>query len=196
MTANHIVIIQGHPDPGANRFCHALAKAYIEGAKSSGYCVKIIDIAQIEFPILRTQVDFDQGEVTETIKQAQQLIQWTQHLVIIYPLWLGTMPAYLKAFLEQIFRPGFAANKSAGKKPWEKLLTGKTAHIVITMGMPAFIYRWYFLAHSLKSLERNILGFCGIKTTRETLVGRMESMDDQKRKQWLVKMGLMGRKGL
>ena len=105
------------------------------------------------------------------------------------------MPAYLKAFLEQVFRPGFAAIKSKGGEPWQKLLTGKTAHIVITMGMPTFIYRWYFLAHSLKSLERNILGFCGIKPTHETLIGMIESIDDNKRKQWLDKMERLGRAG-
>jgi hypothetical protein len=27
------------------------------------------------------------------------------------------------------------------------------------MGMPAAVYRWFYRAHSLKSLERNILGF-------------------------------------
>lgn len=195
MAAKPIVIIQGHPDPAGNHFCHALAKAYIKGATSSEHNVEIIDIAQIEFPMLRTQADFDHGEAPEAIKPAQRFIQSAEHLVIIYPLWLGTMPAYLKAFLEQVFRPGFAATKATGGKPWKKLLTGKTAHIVITMGMPTFIYRWYFLAHSLKSLERNILGFCGIKPTRETLIGMIESIDDKKRKQWLDKMELLGRAG-
>lgn len=28
------------------------------------------------------------------------------------------------------------------------------ARIVISMGMPAFVYRWYFRAHGLKSLRR------------------------------------------
>ena len=195
MASKNIVIVQGHPDPAGNRFCHALAKAYSTGAQASGHSVKLIDIAQIEFPMLRTQTDFDQGEAPEVIKQAQHAIQAAQHLVIIYPLWLGSMPAYLKAFLEQVFRPGFAAVKTADGKPWKQLLSGKTAHIVITMGMPAFIYRWYYLAHSLKSLERNILGFCGIKPTQETLIGLVESIDDNKRQQWLDKMELMGRAG-
>ena len=195
MTAKQIVIIQGHPNPEGNRFCHALAKAYYKGAETSGHQVEIIDIAQVEFPILRTQEDFDHGKGPIVIRQAQDSIRKAQHLVIIYPLWLGSMPAYLKAFLEQVFRPGFAATKSTGGKPWKQLLTGKTAHIVITMGMPALVYRWYFLAHSLKSLERNILGFCGIKTTQETLIGRVESIDDNDRKQWLDKMERMGREG-
>jgi putative NADPH-quinone reductase len=195
METKHIVIVQGHPNPEGNRFCHALAASYLKGAEASGHGIKIIDVAKIEFPLLRTQEDFDHGPVPVSIKQAQDLIQSAQHLVIIYPLWLGSMPAYLKAFFEQVFRPGFAAIKAAGGKPWKQLLLGKTAHIVITMGMPAWVYRWYFLAHSLKSLERNILGFCGIKTTQETLIGMVESIDDSKRKQWLDSMERMGRAG-
>ena len=70
----------------------------------------------------------------------------------------------LKAFLEQALRPGFAFDESS-RMP-RKLLKGRSARIVVTMGMPAFVYRWYFGAHGLRSLERNILGFCGIRPIR------------------------------
>jgi putative NADPH-quinone reductase len=133
MAAKHIVIIQGHPDPEGNCFCHALAKAYLRGAESSGHHIKLIDISQIDFPILRTQSDYTEGEAPESIKQVQPIVQSAQHLAIFYPLWLGTMPAYLKAFLEQLFRPGFAAIKTAGEKSWERQVSEKTAHIFVTM---------------------------------------------------------------
>jgi putative NADPH-quinone reductase len=196
MEAKRIVIIQGHPDPEGNRFCHALANAYFKGAESSGHIINVIEIAQIEFPLIRTQADFVQGEAPEVIKQAQHLIQLAQHLVIIYPLWLGTMPAYLKAFLEQVFRPIFSAIKTSGEKPWERLVSEKTAHIVVTMGMPDVIYSSYFLAHGMKSPEANILAFSGINTIHETLIGSVESIDDAERNQWLGKMELTGRAGL
>lgn len=51
------------------------------------------------------------------------------------------MPALLKAFFEQTFRYGFALGKE--ERIPEGLLKGKSARIVVTMGMPAFIYRWY-----------------------------------------------------
>mgnify|MGYP001464062379 CR=1 FL=1 len=196
MSAKDIVIIQGHPDPEGNRFCHALAKAYLKGTESKGHKVKMIDIAQIEFPMLRSQADFMQGEVPKEIKQAQGLIQSAEHLLIIYPLWLGTMPAYLKAFLEQVFRPGFGANKTNGEKPWERQINEKTAHIVITMGISEIIYRSYFLGHGVKSVEGNILAFFGINTIQETLIGGVESIGDAQRQQWLAKMELTGRAGL
>jgi putative NADPH-quinone reductase len=105
------------------------------------------------------------------------------------------MPAILKAFFEQVLRPGFAfANPDTGKM-WQKLLTGKSARIVVTMGMPAFFYRWYFGAHGLKNLKRNILGFCGIHPIKESLIGLIEATDDSNRKNWLNKMHALGREG-
>lgn len=196
MANKDIVIILGHPDPEGNRFCHALANAYFKGAESSGHNIKLIDIAQIDFPIMRTQADFVQGETPEAIKQVQQIIQSALHLVIIYPIWLGTMPAYLKAFLEQVFRPGFTAIKTTGEKPWERLVSEKTAHIVVTMGMSEIIYRSYFPAHGSKSVEGNILAFFGINTVHETLIGKVESIGDTEREQWLDKMELAGRAGV
>ena len=169
MANKHIVIIQGHPDPDSNRFCRSLGNAYFEGAKLKGHTVKTIDIAQIKFPILRTQAEFMHGDVPKSIQRAQQLIQSTQHLFIIYPLWLGTMPAYLKAFMEQVFRPSFAVNKSSAETPWERQISEKTAHIAITMGMPDMIYRAYFPAQGIKSVEGSILAFSGIKTIQQTL---------------------------
>ena len=109
-----------------------------------------------------------------------------------YPLWLGTMPALLKALLEQVFRPGFAIDQA--KYGWKKRLRGKSARIVVTMGMPAFIYRWYFRAHSLKNLERNILAFSGIGPINATLIGMVEGAS-AKREKWIAHMRKLGRKG-
>jgi putative NADPH-quinone reductase len=104
------------------------------------------------------------------LQPCQEAIGRADHLVMIYPLWLGTMPALMKAFLEQVFRPGFAFKMAKPGKMWTKRHRGKTARIIVTMGMPAPVYRWYLGAHSLKSLERNILGFSGIGPNQGELV--------------------------
>lgn len=39
MNSGRIAIIQGHPDAGVKHFCHALAEAYADGARQSGYQV-------------------------------------------------------------------------------------------------------------------------------------------------------------
>lgn len=189
---SRIAIIQGHPDASQPHFGHALALTYTQGATAAGHEVRAVDIARLDFPLLRSKQDWEQGETPATLRAAQEIIAWADHLVIVYPLWLGGMPAILKGFLEQIARPGFAFGP-AGKNPLgQQLLKGKSARIVVTMGMPALLYRWYFRAHSLKSLERNILGFVGIAPIRSTVIGLVESSHQSRRDKWLGKLRELG----
>jgi putative NADPH-quinone reductase len=191
----HIAIIQGHPDARGGRFGHALAASYKRGAEEAGHEVKIMEVATLEFSWLHRKEEWEHEEPADSIREAQAVVHWAQHIVIFYPLWLGSMPAVLKAFLEQLLRPGFAIAQPAAGRMWKKLLVGKSARIVVTMGMPAWLYRWYFGAHSLKSLERNILGFCGIGPIRESVIGLVESADNSKREKWLKKLHALGREG-
>ncbi len=193
--AKRITIIQGNPDAQTRHFGHALADEYAKGAEDGGHEVRRIEIATLDFPLLRTKEEFEKGAVPDSIRRAQEAISWANHLVIFYPLWLGTTPALLQGFFEQVFRYGFAAVKSeAGLMP-KKLLKGRSARIVVTMGMPAFFYKWFFRAHSLKSLERNILGFSGIGPIKASLIGMVDGMSDKQRAGWLDTMRALGEQG-
>jgi putative NADPH-quinone reductase len=192
VTRKRITIIQGHPDDSTRHFGHALADEYAQGAQDGGHEVRRLEVAALSFPLLRTKEDFERGVPPASIKEAQEAIRWTQHLVILYPLWLGSMPALLKGFLEQVFRPGFAFEYQPGGAMPKKLLTGKSARLVVTMGMPAFVYRCVFFAHSLKSLKRNILGFTGIAPVKSTVIGSIEGMSDKQRADWLDRMRALG----
>src|SRR5688572_33315479 len=103
-----IAIIQGHPDPKGGHFGHALAHSYAQGGAEAGHEVRTLEIARIEFPLLHTRDDWENGALPESIRHAQETVAWADHLIILYPLWLGAMPALLKGFLEQVLRPGFA----------------------------------------------------------------------------------------
>lgn len=185
-----ILIILGHPDASAPHFLHALADAYAEAARQNGHDVRRLDVARLDFPLVRSQQDWQQGQPPEAIHEAQAAIARAEHLLILYPLWLGSMPALLKAFFEQTLRPGFAIDTSTGG--WKKLLKGRSARVVVTMGMPALVYRFVFGAHSLKSLERNILAFVGIGPVRESIIGLVEG-SAHRREKWLVRMRGLGR---
>ena len=193
--ASRILVIQGHPDLSVPHFGHALANAYALGAREGGHEVQVLDVAAFDFPLLRSKADWDGGALPPELLPAQQAIVWAQHLVLFFPLWLGGMPALVKGFLEQVARPGFALSKPAKGKLPKKLLAGRSARVVVTMGMPALVYRWYFRAHSLKALERNILGFVGIAPIRETLVGRVEGLQPAERQRWIDKLRVLGQRG-
>jgi putative NADPH-quinone reductase len=191
--SKRILIIQAHPDTSRQHLCHSLADSYAKGAESTGHTIRRVNVGELDFPLLRSPQDWEVGSVPASLKPAQEDIRWAQHIVFFFPLWLGDMPALLKAFLEQIARPGFAILREKGGSPWgSKGLTGRSARVVVTMGMPAIVYRWYFRAHSIKSLQRNILGFVGIAPVHETLIGLTGDMKAIDAAKWLGKLQRLG----
>lgn len=191
--SKRILLIQGHPDASGPHLCHALEEAYARGAVEAGHEPRRINVAALDFPLLRSQHEWENDPLPPALADAQEAIKWCEHMVLFFPLWLGDMPALLKGFLEQVARPGFAFSRE-GKNPLaNKGLTGRSARVVVTMGMPAMVYRWYFRAHSIKSLERNILGFVGISPVDETLIGMVGSTNADATGKWLAKLEKLGR---
>lgn len=196
MATRRILLIQGHPDMVTPHLCHALAASYAAGAHDAGHAVRSVNVAGLDFPLLRSQEAWEEGALPESLLQPQEDIRWAEHIVIFFPLWLGDMPALLKGFLEQVARPGFAFGRESGGTPFtRKNLKGRSARVVVTMGMPALVFRWYFRAHSVKSLERNILGFVGIAPVHETLIGMVGNFKPQDAEDWLAKLRRLGQKG-
>ena len=193
--SRHVLIVIGHPDPSPDRLCRALANAYRDGAEQAGNAVRLVDIAKLEFPLLRTVDEFEHGTLPETLKDAAEAIVWAQHIVFFFPLWLGTMPALLKAFLEQVMRPGtaFAYPDAGGVSLPKTLLKGRSARVVVTMGMPAFFYRLWYLGHGVAGMRRNILNFVGIGPVRETLFGLVAAASEAKRAKWIGQMRRLGK---
>jgi putative NADPH-quinone reductase len=186
-----ITLIQGHPDSEGGHFGNALADAYARGARAGGHELRPVEVAELSFPLLRSQREFEDGAPPDSIKAVQRTIAWSDHLVIIFPLWLGSMPALLKGFLEQAFRPAFVVHTEPDGRS-KRPLKGKSARVIVTMGMPALAYRWFFRAHGLKNLERNILSFVGIRPVRATLIGGIESLSPLRRSKWLQRIENLG----
>ena len=190
--AGRILIVQGHPDAGARHLCHVLAHAYAGGARAAGHAVETVEPALLDFPLLRSADEWQHGRVPEALAPAQQALARATHLVLVYPLWLGDMPALLKGFLEQVARPGFAIAADSRNPLKAGLLGGRSARVIVTMGMPAALYRWFYRAHSLRSLERNILGFAGIGPVRSTLVGGAAALTPQLVEAWSARLSRLG----
>jgi putative NADPH-quinone reductase len=191
--AKKIVVFDAHPDPDPARYVHALAQAYASGAREAGHEVRTIMLGRLDVPILRTREEWTGQPVPATVRPGQEAIAWADHIVFFYPLWHGDMPALLKAYLEHVMRPGFALAYGESRFP-EKLLKGRSARLVITMGMPALFYRTIMGAHSVRSFKRNILEMCGIDPVTSSLIGNVEG-SARHRKRWLEQMHAQGLDG-
>lgn len=187
-----ILVINGHPDGRPERFCAALADAYADGATAAGHQVRKRQLASVRFPMLTSREAFEKDLPPTDIKHVQDDITWAEHIVIVHPLWLGGPPALLKGMLEQVFRYGFALGKP-GSDQGMGLLGGRSARMIVTMGMPSPVYRLVFGAFGVRAIERGVLLISGIRPIRRTLVGNVEGMNERERLEMLEKVSNLGR---
>lgn len=185
-----ILVILGHSVSAS--FCGALAEAYIQGAKNAGNEVRYIALGDLKFdPILHQ--GYHQIQALEPdLQAAQQAITWAQHVVFVYPIWWGAMPALLKGFIDRTFLPSFAFKYKENSVNWEKLLSGRSAHLLVTMDSPPWYFRWVNHMPGHNQMKRTILEFSGIKPVTISSFGPIISSTKQKRDQWLAQVNAHG----
>lgn len=178
-----ILIINGHPNPSSFNF--GIAESYLKGAIASGAEVETITIAALNFnPNLqfgyqkRTELERDLLESWEKIKRAD-------HLVWIHPVWWGGLPAITKGFIDRLFLPGMAFQYRENSVWWDKLLKGKTAHIITTLDQPGWYYRFFYGRPSVNQLKKSTLEFCGVKPVKVSYIGIIKTATDFQREKWL-----------
>lgn len=186
-----IALINAHPD--AASFNSALAEAYTKGAAQSGAEIRTITIRELDFnPNLqfgyRKRMDLEPDLVT-----SWETVQWADHLVWLHPVWWGGLPAIAKGFIDRLFLPGLAFKYRENSVWWDKLLKGKTAHIITTMDQPGWYYRLVFGRPSINQLKKSTLEFCGVKPVKVTTIGIIKTADEQQRKKWLSKVYKLGK---
>jgi NAD(P)H dehydrogenase (quinone) len=192
-TMKKILIINAHPN--ADSFNFALFEAYKKGAIAAGAEVKEIIIKDLKF---NPNLQFGYQKRTELepdLLEAWDKIQWANHLVWIHPVWWGGLPAISKGFVDRLFLPGFAFKYKDNSVWWDKLLAGKTAHIITTLDQPSWYYRLAFGRPSVNQLKKSILEFCGVKPVKVTYVGPIRNSELSTRNKYLDKIELLG-KGL
>ncbi|MEL6863725.1 MAG: NAD(P)H-dependent oxidoreductase [Bacteroidota bacterium] len=186
-----ILIINGHPDKESFNF--ALSESYRKGVESSNAEIKAINIRDLEFNPNLQYGYRKRTELEPDLLKAQDWIKWSDHLVWIYPVWWGSVPAIMKGFIDRVFLPGFAFKKREGSVWWDQYLTGKTARIICTLDQPAWYYKWINSCPSHHAMKKLTMQFVGVKKVRITAIGPLRLSKDTFRTKWLKKVEQLGR---
>ncbi len=187
----NIAVILGNPYEES--LCHALGAAYIKGAEDAGAKVRTIDLSKITFNPNLKYGYHQRMDLEEDLIAAQETIRWADHLVIVYPIWWGTMPAILKGFFDRLFLPGFSYKPRPNSLLYDKLLKGKSARLIVTMDSPPLYYRLALRGAGHRIMKQGILQFCGVKPVRITEFGSVKASSEQTRNKWLAKANQLGR---
>ena len=186
-----ILIIDAHPNQES--FNNALTQAYLKGAKESKAEIKTIIIRELQF---NPNLAFGYQKISELepdLVQAQEKIKWADHLVWVHPVWWGGLPAIAKGFIDRVFLPGFGFKFREKSIWWDKLLKGRTAHIITTLDTPIIFYWLAFGRPSVNQLKISTLEFCGIKPVKVTYVGPIKNSTEAIRSKMLLKIEALGR---
>lgn len=185
-----ILIINGHPDKKSYNF--ALAASYKKGAVKSDAIIREIIIRDLHF---NPNLQFGYRKRTELepdLLDAQDKLKWADHIVLLYPVWWGSVPAIMKGFLDRILLPGFAFKKRENSLWWDKCLTGKSARIICTLDQPGWYYRWYYGRPSHHAIKKLTLHFIGVGKVRTTTIGPIRLSTNDFREKWLKKVERLG----
>ncbi len=187
-----ILVFLGHTNDQS--FCAALSQAYADGAQASGAQVRLVRLAQLKF---NPALDFEAPEQLEPdMAKLQADFTWADHVVMVYPIWWGAAPGLMKCALERVLLTGFAFKFHSKGLGWDRLLSGRTSELIVTMDTPPLLYRWLFGAAGDRIMAQRTLDFCGIKCIRKTHFGPIRSSSDQQRAGWLNKVKELGRKSV
>ena len=186
-----ILILNAHPN--RDSFCNALAESYRSGAESSSADVKLINLIDLDFdPILKSTNSQD-TQLEPDILKVQEKISKADHLVFVYPNWWGTYPALLKGFFDRVFTSGFAFRYRKNNNLPEKLLTGKSARVIVTMDTPLWYYSIGYKKPGHNSIKRSVLGLCGISPVKFTAFSPIRHSEKTQRMKWLKKVEMLGK---
>jgi NAD(P)H dehydrogenase (quinone) len=186
-----IVIINGHPNKESFNF--GLFEAYKKGILQNNTAeLKEIVISDLKF---NPNLEFGYQKRTELepdLLDSWEKIKWADHLVWIHPVWWGGLPAITKGFIDRLFLPGMAFQPRVNSVWWDKLLVGKTAHIITTLDQPSWYYKLFYGKPSVNQLKKTVLAFCGIKPVRVTYVGIVKGSNEEQKNKWLQKIEKLG----
>ena len=187
-----VLIILAHPRK--NSLCAALAAAYRRGAVTAGAELKELLLPDMQFdPLVRTPRPEEQP-LEDDLQTAQEAILWAEHLVFVYPTWWGTYPALLKGFVDRVFVSGFAFRYRQDSPWWDRLLAGRSGHIITTMDAPPLYDRLVNRWPGINGLKRAVLHFCGVKPVRVTAFGAVRGSSQARRDEWIRRVEGLGRR--
>jgi len=169
--SRNILVVNGHPDPRPERFCAALCDAYSKGAQARGCATRRLDVGALKIPAAAN----DDLRAWDGVEAAYRLLRAADRLAIVYPLWANAPPAGLRQLFVYLsrLRARLDAQPSA-----------KTARLVVTTELPAFLYR--------DGRDQDAISLAGIQAEAPTFIGSVETISSAQRVKWLEEMRSFG----
>ncbi|WPZ33350.1 NAD(P)H-dependent oxidoreductase [Thalassobaculum sp. OXR-137] len=178
--------------PKADSLCKGLADAYQSGAQETGSEVRRMDLSAMTFDLNTDGYGADAPPLEPDLIAWQEAVAWADHILVVHPYWWGSMPTKAKSVIDRALAPGFAFKYHRRGLAWDKLLTGKTADVMITSDTPPLLDTLIYWRPGRRVMRHQILGFCGVKTRRAVQFGPVKTATPEKIDGWIARSRKLG----
>lgn len=135
-----ITVILAHPWHGS--FNKAIVDTLVSKYKAEGKEFQIIDLHKDNFNPSYDEKDlanYNKGTSDDPlVLKYQEMLRNTSELILVFPIWWGTMPAILKGFFDKVMLLNFAFNYENG---WNPLLGIDKGAVITTSQSPTAMYK-------------------------------------------------------
>lgn len=171
-------------------------KLISKGSQATGHEVRLIHLSKLKFDPILHKGYLEIQELEEDLKLAQKDILWAQHLVFVYPIWWGSVPALLKGFLDRVLLPGFAFKYKKDSPWWDRLFKGRTGRLIITTDAPWWWNKFAYGDPAVRMMKKAVLEFCGVKSVKVTQFDEIKNRSREVVERYLSKAYKLGQRGI
>ena len=204
-----VLVVLCHPDITESSYNHSIYKTVVESLKESGNEIKTSDLYKMGFLAHPSSLDFEEdpkvvpysqssksGKLLPEILEEQNKVDWCTHLIIIGPIYWGTLPSVFSSWFERVFTAGKAYDM---QHLYENgYFKGKKALIISTSGGPKVMYEPISTHGSvdfrLLQITCGSLWFCGIQPLRTIHLFSVPYVPQELRIEWLNKLKIVIKK--
>jgi NAD(P)H dehydrogenase (quinone) len=178
----HLIVI-AHPNPES--FGGSLVKELYNHLINKGDEAHIRNLYQTGFNPVLSSEDFSSladNRTPKDIKTEQEYIKWADHVIFVYPVWWGGMPAILKGYIDRVFAEGFAYEYTANGV--NGLLSPRKGSVICTTGESSENYKKVHDAMRVISSEV-IFKFVGMEPYKQLFYGAVPSVSNEVRASYI-----------
>jgi NAD(P)H dehydrogenase (quinone) len=189
-----ILILNGHP--AETSLSKELSLTYSRAAKGNGNEVRLSHLNDLQFDIDYGFSGYGQTKPLEPdLEVFMRNLDWCEHFVLTTPMWWGGLPAKLKGLFDRALLPGTAFDPRNTKMGVPApLLKGRSGRVFVTADTPGWALSLFYKRAMLNQIERQILGFIGLKPVKTTYFAAASHPKQKSIEGWLHKTQKLGAK--
>lgn len=183
-----VTIVYNHPYEKS--FNNAILQTTVKALESINCEPTVINLDKENFNPVMTSEDLlafvKHKQIDEQTKKYTKILEKSDHLILIFPIWWELMPAMMKGFIDKVVFPGsFYEYNSNGLTMNKKMKNIKTITIITTMNTPKIVYRFFFGNAIKKALINGTFKKTGYENSKWISFNMVKQASDNKRRKWL-----------